>query len=150
MLQSNPAVLGEEFFLLRCADLATFIQAEFLSNLKVVSKICRTRCAAGNSGSRGKIWLGIPLQDFFQTKNLTQTPLHKRRGGPSEWHLKQCHEAKSRAGFTRQLPGSQQFVVRATTRTGRLLAPVTWSGCSGPKVNIQATVLYKDLIPSYT
>lgn len=55
---------------------------------------------------------------------------------------------EARAGFPRQLPGSQQFAERATTRTGRLLAPVTWAGCPGPKVNTQATVLYKSLIPS--
>lgn len=48
----------------------------------------------------------------------------------------------------RQLLGSQHFVVRVTTCTGRLLAPVTRAGCSGPKVNTQTTVLYKSLIPS--
>lgn len=44
---------------------------------------------------RGKIRLGIPLQDLLQTKNFTQTPLYKRRRGPSDRHLKWCSEAKT-------------------------------------------------------
>lgn len=38
-------------------------------------------------------------------------------------------------------------MVRAATGIKRLLAPITLVGCSGPKVNTQAAVLHKGLIP---
>lgn len=99
-------------------------------------------------GSRGKIWLGIPLQDFSRQRTLPKHHCIREEEVPLTGIWSSSMRLKPWAGFTRQLPGLQQFVLRVATCTGRLLAPVTQAGCSGRKVNTQATVLYKRLILS--
>lgn len=92
--------------------------------------------------------LGFPCRIFSRQRTLPKHHCIREEEVPLIGVWSSAMRLKPRAGFARQLPGSQQFVVRATTRTGRLLAPVTRAGCSGPKVNTPATVLYKGLIPS--